>query len=535
MMERRIQLVLGVPVDDLTLDEAVARVVEMVDAFRRDGRPRQVATVNVDFLVNALAWRPNYTRHPELLDILRRADTVTADGMPIVWASRLQGAPLKERVAGSDLVPRLAEEAARRGLSLYFLGGREGIGARAAEILTERHPGLRVAGIQSPYVHVEGEELVFSDEEDAAVVQEINRSGADILLVALGNPKQEIWFHRNRDRLKVPVSIGVGGTFEFIAGTVSRAPAWMQRTGLEWIYRIGQDPRRLWKRYVVGLFKFSFMIALSTLYYRYRWMAFKRRNPPPFPAPAEGAPPRPVAGHFLAWIELGDRLDAAAVEKVRERVRQAFERSSVVVLDFGRLGFIDSSGLALLMTLWRQARVEARAIYGVGIRKPARRLFEMTRTWDVFRDRMHDTPAEVLRAVETTGSLPAFYFFREERGGVSVLHLFGSLDAARARELSAEDILASGAERGCILDLTGLEFLDSSGLGFFLKLQRELQKGGRPCIFCNPTHKVDQLFRITRVDRLFRMARGVAEAAGMLEAPEGPPPRAGVPARPGGG
>ncbi len=519
MKERRIQLVLGVPVDDLTLDEAVERVMDMVAASRRDGRPRQVATVNVDFLVNALAWRPNYTRHPELLDILRRADMVTADGMPIVWASRLQGAPLRERVAGSDMVPRLAEEATRRNLSLYFLGGREGIGKQAADILIERFPGLRIVGIESPYVHVEGEELAFSEEEDAAVVEDINRSGADILLLALGNPKQEIWFHRNRDRLKAPVSIGVGGTFEFIAGTVTRAPVWMQKTGLEWVYRITQDPRRLLKRYVIGLFKFSFMISLSTLYYRYRWLAFKRKNRAPLPEAAEPGTAPAGTDRFLSWIDLQDRLDAAAVETVRETIREAFAESSVVVLDFRRVSFIDSSGLALLMTLWRQARAEARSIYGVGIQKTARRLFEMTRTWDVFQDRMYETPAEVLHAVETTGDLPPFYYFLEETGGACLMHMFGSFDAGRARDLAAEEVLESVGDRHCIVDLGGLEFLDSSGLGFFLKLQRELQKRNRFSVFCNPTHKVEQLFRITRVDRLFRIARNLEAARGMLDQP----------------
>jgi exopolysaccharide biosynthesis WecB/TagA/CpsF family protein len=187
-------------------------------------------------------------RHPELLDILRRADLVTADGMPIVWTSKLLGVPLKDRVTGADLVPKLTQEAARRQKSIYFLGGRGDVGRQAADLLKKRYPNLKVAGTDAPFVHTEGAALSEAEEEDQAIVERINRSGADILLIGFGNPKQEIWFDRNRNRLKVPVSIGIGGTYEFIVGSVARAPVWMQKTGLEWVFRITQDPWRLWNR-----------------------------------------------------------------------------------------------------------------------------------------------------------------------------------------------------------------------------------------------------------------------------------------------
>ncbi len=127
--------ILGIPIDNLTMEETVERIFAMIEAYANDGRPRQVATVNVDFVVNTLSWRLSRIRHPELLDILRRADLVTADGMPIVWTSKLLRTPLKERVTGADLVPRLAEEAAKRQKSIYFLGGLGDVGKKAAELL----------------------------------------------------------------------------------------------------------------------------------------------------------------------------------------------------------------------------------------------------------------------------------------------------------------------------------------------------------------------------------------------------------------
>ena len=139
-------VLLGIPVDDLTMDQTVERIMDMTEMYSRDACPKYVATVNVDFMVNALSWSPGHIRHPELIEILRRADLITADGMPVVWTSRLLGSPLKERVTGADLVPRLAKEAARSGKSIFLLGGNNGVGEQAAQVLKNRHHGLKIAG-----------------------------------------------------------------------------------------------------------------------------------------------------------------------------------------------------------------------------------------------------------------------------------------------------------------------------------------------------------------------------------------------------
>jgi exopolysaccharide biosynthesis WecB/TagA/CpsF family protein len=265
-------VILGIPFDNLDLNQAVDRIFELVEDYSQDNRPRLVATVNVDFLVNTHSWRLNRTRHPELLEILRNADLVTADGMPIVWASGLMGRRLKQRVSGSDLVPKIAEEAVQRKKSIYFLGGREDIAEKAANTLKLKFPDLIISGVFSPIVRVEGRELLWAERDDLPIVEIINNSRPDILLIGFGNPKQELWFHRNQSKLNVPVSIGIGGTYEFVAGTVSRAPDWMQNSGLEWLYRLSQDPKRLFRRYFIDFFKYASNVLPLILYYRYlKW------------------------------------------------------------------------------------------------------------------------------------------------------------------------------------------------------------------------------------------------------------------------
>ncbi len=251
--DRKIAVILGIPINRLDYDSVMKRIFEFTDMPSETGC-RMVATVNVDFMVNSHSFLWHHG-HPEMCDILRRADLVTPDGMPLVLLSKMLGIALPERVAGVDLVQMIAEKAATNGKRLYFLGGAPDATQEAADILCSRFPGLCIAGISTPWVKLDdsAESKKINDE----ICETINAVAPDILLIGFGNPKQEQWLMRNQSRLKAPVAIGIGGTFNFISGKVKRAPKWVQKSGLEWIYRIIQEPTRLWKRYTLGLFVFG--------------------------------------------------------------------------------------------------------------------------------------------------------------------------------------------------------------------------------------------------------------------------------------
>ena len=225
--------VLGVPFHSVTIDEAISFIENKID----EGGFHQVATANVDFLMNSM-------RDKELQKILLSCDLIVPDGMPVLWAAKLLGASLKERVCGVDLVPQLAELCVRRRFSMFFLGASEKVSARAAENLKQRFPGLRIAGRYSPPV----QPLEKMNHQE--ILDRIAAAKPDILLVAFGNPKQEKWLNMHRDHLNVPVCIGVGGSLDFVAGAVPRAPQWMQSVGLEWFYRMSKEPQRLAQRYI---------------------------------------------------------------------------------------------------------------------------------------------------------------------------------------------------------------------------------------------------------------------------------------------
>jgi N-acetylglucosaminyldiphosphoundecaprenol N-acetyl-beta-D-mannosaminyltransferase len=241
-------VILGVPIDNVSTEETLQKIEE----FIRDGSFHQIATANVDYLVNA-------ANNQQYREILCGCDLVVADGMPVVWASRLLGSPLTERVAGADLVPRLAHLSRQEGYGIFLLGATPEVSSLAASRLEDM--GARIVGRLSPPV-------CSPDEFDNDyMLAEIERANPDILLVAFGSPKQELWIHQHRDRLNVPVCIGIGGSLNFLAGAVARAPGWMQRAGLEWAYRILVEPRRLVPRYLkdaVGMARyFSVQLALS--------------------------------------------------------------------------------------------------------------------------------------------------------------------------------------------------------------------------------------------------------------------------------
>jgi N-acetylglucosaminyldiphosphoundecaprenol N-acetyl-beta-D-mannosaminyltransferase len=221
-------------IDVVDQKEALQRAV----TFARQSPCRFVVTPNSDHIVQ-LETREDLRR------VYEAAHLVVADGMPLVWGSRLLGKPLPERVTGSELMPALCAEAARIGLRVYLLGGPPGVAELAKAKLEERYPGLLVCGTDCPPLGFEK-----SPEQESRILHKIQAAAPDIVFVALGAPKQELWMHRSAPQLKSGVLLGIGAALEFCAGTVRRAPVWMQKIGAEWVFRLCQEPRRLARRYL---------------------------------------------------------------------------------------------------------------------------------------------------------------------------------------------------------------------------------------------------------------------------------------------
>lgn len=222
----------GITIVNTTLPEAV----DWISARAHAGTPSLLAFVNPDCL-NIAYVDADYRR------ILLGADRVLPDGIGIHLGCRMLGVALRANVNGTDLFPPLCERAAREGLGLFLLGARPGVAEAVADKMRARYPGLRVVGTQDGY---------FAPADEVAIIERINASDAAILMVAFGVPRQEAWLSCHHERLRVPVRLGVGGLFDFYSGRIPRAPVWMREIGLEWVWRLLQEPGRMWRRYLIG-------------------------------------------------------------------------------------------------------------------------------------------------------------------------------------------------------------------------------------------------------------------------------------------
>jgi N-acetylglucosaminyldiphosphoundecaprenol N-acetyl-beta-D-mannosaminyltransferase len=230
-MADRITL-MGCSIDNLSMEETL----QTIEGFIHSGQPHQHVVVNVDKLVKA-------SRDPELRGIINECALINVDGMPVVWASRLLGKPLKERVAGVDLFEALMRRAGEKGWRVFLLGAKEEVVSKVASTYQHKYPKLVLAGYRNGYWKGEAEE--------AQVAAQIRDAKPDLLFVAISSPKKEQFLGRYQAEMKIPFAMGVGGTFDVAIGHVKRAPVWMQKSGLEWFYRFLQEPRRMFRRYFI--------------------------------------------------------------------------------------------------------------------------------------------------------------------------------------------------------------------------------------------------------------------------------------------
>ena len=233
--------ILGVPVAALTMREAV----EQAERWMDERRGALIATANAEMIMNA-------TRDEELFEILRSADLVVPDGAGTVWAAHHLGYEMPERVAGYDLSQELLRRAPQKNRRVFFFGSAPGVAEKAKKKAEELYPGISVVGVRNGY---------FSEAEEPEIIRQIREAQPDLLLAALGVPKQEKWLKKHKDELDVPVSIGVGGTLDVMAGTMRRAPVWMQKAKLEWLFRGLLQPKRAGR--LLALPKFVFRVHAS--------------------------------------------------------------------------------------------------------------------------------------------------------------------------------------------------------------------------------------------------------------------------------
>ena len=241
-MENRVRFI-NTYVNALTMDETLNKIEKYI--------------INKEYVQHVVinASKINLMQQDSTLtQIINECPLINADGQSIVWASRILGNNVPERVAGIDIFTELVKISAEKGYKPYFFGAREEVVVKVVDTFKEMYPELKVAGYRNGY---------FNNEDSIKIAEDIRDSGADILFVAFSSPMKEYWIKEHMPIMKVPFAMGVGGSFDVVAGKTARAPKWMQKSGLEWFYRFVQEPRRMWKRYIIGNFKFIKLVLAS--------------------------------------------------------------------------------------------------------------------------------------------------------------------------------------------------------------------------------------------------------------------------------
>ncbi|MDH3981908.1 MAG: WecB/TagA/CpsF family glycosyltransferase [Kiritimatiellaceae bacterium] len=472
-------VIYGVPFHNVAFEEAIDWIVARV----RSGRPANIATANLDFVTKA--WSD-----PELQRILIDADLVLADGFPIVKLAPFFGPKLKGRITGSDLTPMLAKRAAKEGMSIYGLGSAQGIAEKAMEILQQRYPDLKVVGTFSPPY------APLLEMDHRQILQRLSAANPDILLVALGAPKQDKFISMHVRGWNVPVAMGVGASLDFITGEQTRAPLWMRRNHLEWFWRICCNPRRLFTRYIENL---KFLILASKQMIRINRMADRPVN---FQS-LEELEEKKLATMGVVVDKFQGLETEDAAQELLDRMREIGAGKNIL-LDLHAIPWLDSLELGALLEINKLCRARGKRLILYAPRPKVRRLLETCRLTDYFdaATQIEGVESIVRKLTEHVEGGAAF------KSGVLTLELPLELTAATLPEFEQEsefihhELHKKGVLKTLEIDAGQLDFIDSSGLGYLIALKKATQDEGVSMSISNLDIKPRRTFEITRVDNV---------------------------------
>jgi N-acetylglucosaminyldiphosphoundecaprenol N-acetyl-beta-D-mannosaminyltransferase len=377
-----------------------------------------------------------------------------------------------------------------------LLGAAPGVADRAGKILQERNPGLKIAGVCSP---------PYSSilEMDRSILDDIKAADPDVLLVAFGNPKQEKWIGLYGRELGVPVMIGIGGTLDFIAGETKRAPEWMQRTGLEWSYRLMQEPRRLWRRYVVDL------AAFGSFFIRQWWVM--RQGPPPSPL-------LPTVGSVIVGgtgvIAVNGKLTLENHTDFIAKGQEIFAETPFLIINLAEATFVDSSGVGALVGLAKQARDAGGKLWLAAVPEGVKRALELMRL-DRFFEMVEDVEAG-LGAHKTREDRNGAATAVQEQGEWQIVKMPRRLDAATTPNVTEECMSVLEQRQYVIIDCSELVFLTSAGLAMLAQLHRTAEENGGMLRITSCSEDVMRVIKMTRFDRVLSIFDSVTSAAGAV-------------------
>jgi N-acetylglucosaminyldiphosphoundecaprenol N-acetyl-beta-D-mannosaminyltransferase len=479
-LEPPLTVLLGLPFHDITLEEALDYCADAMKGTTN----RYLVTANVDFTTQAF-------EDPDLKKIVFFADRVVCDGMPLVWLSKLLGSPLRERVAGSDMVPKLLETCGKEGHSVYFLGSDVDTLIEAKGIVEARYPGLKVVGVDSPPIGA----VVEWDND--ALCERMRSSGAQLLLVCLGCPKQERWIFAHHRETGIPLSIGVGASLDFITGKQKRAPVWMQKSGFEWFWRMSSSPRRLVSRYSKD---FVFLIKASIL----QLNSQRRRK-----RGGTDETRRDSVGDEMIFSEPVMRLSWHGELQNSELSGAPVPETitAPVLLDASRITFLDSSGLGRLAFLARTCRAANQMLIVINQSATFAKSIRAVRMESLFSSATSEKAAiELIQKHTESGGV-----LQKSEEGVVWVSFNRSLDALYHEEMMdilEKAITGSSGIHTLVVNLSDVAFIDSRAVGGLIRAWKTMTANGGQMFLYGANTGVSEIISLLRLDKILTEWKG---------------------------
>ena len=479
MQEPAMTVLLGLPFHDLTLTETLDYCRE---AMAGDVS-RYLVTANVDFTTQAY-------EDEDLKKIVFFADRVVCDGMPLVWLSRWFGYPLRERVAGSDMVPKLLEICAETRRSVYFFGSDLATLEEAKVIVEARYPGLKVAGMDSP---AHGAVIEWDNE---GLCERMRASGASLLLVCLGCPKQERWIFAHHQDAGIPLSIGVGASLDFITGKQKRAPMWMRKSGLEWFWRMSSSPSRLVARYRKD-FVFLLNASLRQAFAQWRREKIEEMTVPLLPSVDEQIV-------HVTRIEWAGELRQAGLEKAEVPGVIEFP----VLLDGSQVSFMDSSGLGRVALLVRSCRTARQPLIVVNPSIAFQKAISAAQMESFLT--IVDSEVAAL-ALLSEQSVQEVVPCKASRDGVVWVSFNRSLDALYHDEMMSvfDSVIGEDSEaKSLVVDLRQVGFIDSRAVGGLIRVWKLMKARGGGMYLSGANATVSEIIALLCLDKILTPWKG---------------------------
>jgi len=494
-MKRQGLAIFGIPLSNATLEETLQECIVLIDKNKKEKRSSHLFFVTNKQVTQIYGWRSSTILNSELRTIYFNAEISLTRSLLLRGFCKLLGSSLIPQPTIEQLLLGLCKLFSEHEKGIFFLGGIEKLTKNAAVALHEEAPGMRVVGIATPTIDIEGEDLVNAHEKDELLIEQINASNADLLVINLGSPKQEIWFNRIREKLKVPLAISVDNLLDKLGSQMILDKGALKKEKSSNILSMASNQIKLMTMMFPLLFYHNVSLFLARLFYAHKLQKQQIESR------LFLSPHRTIAVIPLPFI-----IDASNTDLLIKSFEDAATHD-VLVLDFRRVHHIQLEGFHLWIHVWRQRLKKYKEIYGFCPSRDIQCLMKLHRSWDFFKNNMCLSAEMLFDRVVQKDNASIFFDSISQRGSLVIIHLFGALSKAIDYQTYFQKLIPVIGQKNCAFDFSFCTFIDSTGFTFLLTMRKYLISQNMQLTLSSLSNNIHYQFRLAHIDSLFTIVK----------------------------